>query len=298
MSTPAILTNPDKRRRFQAAIGQRFALCMRALAAGVTLCIGVAATAAPAVPRPTQLAGSAGPVCRAGGSDRRTPVVELYTSEGCSSCPPADRWLSALAASGLGDQVLALAMHVDYWDRLGWPDRFADRRFTDRQRALAQAGRLRSIYTPQVVIDGQDVRRWWDGERVVDALRVQQVMPAVLRLRIEARRGAGAVRLISSADPVSDEPLPPAWRLITGLTQDGLASTVARGENAGRELRHDRVVRAWLERARPGVGEHDDRFALDGETGTGTLHAFAMAVDGRGRPLQAAFCTLPAPGPR
>ena len=84
-------------------------------------------------------------------------VVELYTSEGCSSCPPADRWLSTL--KGRPDLV-ALAFHVNYWDKLGWPDRFASAAYTERQRALMRPSGASYVYTPQVIVNGQDWRGW------------------------------------------------------------------------------------------------------------------------------------------
>jgi len=84
-------------------------------------------------------------------------VVELYTSEGCSSCPPADRWLSGLKAR---DGVVALAFHVDYWDSLGWKDRFAQPQFTQRQNATQHTSGARFAYTPQVIVDGRDAPNW------------------------------------------------------------------------------------------------------------------------------------------
>src|SRR5215218_3837153 len=98
--------------------------------------------------------------CTATSARHRVPLLELYTSEGCDSCPPADRWISSLASRGYGsDRVVVLAFHVDYWDRLGWPDRFAQTRFTERQRAINDRNRSRVIYTPQLVLNGKDYRR-------------------------------------------------------------------------------------------------------------------------------------------
>src|SRR5450755_245951 len=96
--------------------------------------------------------------CSAHSARTATPVVELYTSEGCNSCPPADRWLSRLKAD---PDVVALAFHVDYWDRLGWKDRFASAAFTERQATQQASNGARFSYTPQVVVDGQDRKDWW-----------------------------------------------------------------------------------------------------------------------------------------
>src|SRR5687767_8007237 len=95
--------------------------------------------------------------CSARSGPVAATVVELYTSEGCSSCPPADRWLSAVAQRG---DVVALAYHVDYWDRLGWKDRFASPAFTQRQLDQRPVNGARFAYTPQVVIDGRDRSGW------------------------------------------------------------------------------------------------------------------------------------------
>ena len=103
----------------------------------------------------TPAAGAATCSVRAAGAPRA--VVELYTSEGCSSCPPADRWLSTLKAS---PDLLALGFHVSYWDRLGWPDRFASAEITARQQLLARNAGRAQVYTPQVVVNGDDWRRW------------------------------------------------------------------------------------------------------------------------------------------
>ena len=91
--------------------------------------------------------------------DTRTAVVELYTSEGCSSCPPADRWLSKLVEIPKDElDVLALSFHVDYWDYLGWRDRFADPRYSARQRRYAQQRAVRIVYTPAIIVNGQGWR--------------------------------------------------------------------------------------------------------------------------------------------
>src|SRR5207244_8430096 len=93
---------------------------------------------------------------------RTVALVELYTSEGCSSCPPADRWISGFVNHPRFERVVPLAFHVNYWDDLGWKDRFADQRYTERQRALAKATGAKEVYTPQVTLQGRDARDWRD----------------------------------------------------------------------------------------------------------------------------------------
>ena len=110
--------------------------------------------ALPALPNPTL---AAAPACSARSGALAPTVVELYTSEGCNSCPPADRWLSRLKAD---PAVVALAFHVDYWDRLGWKDRFASPLYTQRQAQQQSISGARFSYTPQVIVDGVDRPDW------------------------------------------------------------------------------------------------------------------------------------------
>ena len=108
-----------------------------------------------------------GPVaaaCSAVSPAHTLALAELYTSEGCDSCPPADRWMSGLTARGLGaDKVVPLSLHVDYWDYIGWKDPFAQAQFTERQRQIARLANSNLVYTPQVVLAGRDFRGWAGG---------------------------------------------------------------------------------------------------------------------------------------
>lgn len=193
----------------------------------------------------------------AGGGDGFA-VVELFTSEGCSSCPPADRLLSELIEESRreGTRVLALAYHVDYWDRLGWPDRFADPAYTDRQRAYVKALGARNLYTPQMVVSGTAEFTGSDGERarreISEALKGPVSAPVTLEVN-RAEGGAITVRysvmLPESVDMVSNASLHVA------LVENGLATEVKKGENAGETLRHDGVVRA-LTTVKPGNVVH------------------------------------------
>src|SRR5260221_12764371 len=106
-------------------------------------------------------ARAAEPVCSAHSGPHTTALVELYTSEGCDSCPAADHWLSSLFAQGFRpDQVVPLALHIDYWDYIGWKEPFAKGEFSVRQRKLAQLKRPVIGYTPQVVLQGREFPRW------------------------------------------------------------------------------------------------------------------------------------------
>ncbi|WP_164885119.1 DUF1223 domain-containing protein [Rubrivivax rivuli] len=155
-------------------------------------------------------------------------VVELYTSEGCSSCPPADRWLSTLR--GRAD-VLPLAFHVTYWDRLGWTDRFGDAAYTERQHRLArQAGRAQ-VYTPQVVANGQDWQRW-------PQLPAPGAGPAPA---VTLERHGDTVRVNVAAAPGSAA----RWAAYWAVLEDQHQSRVNAGENNGRLLQQDHVVRLY-----------------------------------------------------
>ena len=155
-------------------------------------------------------------------------IVELYTSEGCSSCPPADRWLSTL--KGRSD-VLALAFHVNYWDHLGWVDRFASAEATTRQYTMARVAGTSSVYTPQVLVNGRDWRRW------------PQLPPA-------SSPSPVALTLLRQGDLVSVEvgaatSGPVHFGGYWAVVEDGYQSRVRAGENAGETLHHDNVVRLY-----------------------------------------------------
>lgn len=175
-----------------------------------------------------------------------TPVVvELFTSEGCSSCPPADALLQRLAATGQdGLRVIALGEHVDYWDRLGWKDRFSSRELTGRQQTYASRFNIDDIYTPQMVVDG---RTEFVGS---DAAAARSAIAKAAA----ARHGIIAIDVVP-ADSVDRgrvslnvTHLPPVSRgdhadILLGITEDHLQSDVKAGENRGRVLAHAPVVR-------------------------------------------------------
>ncbi|MEZ5739426.1 MAG: DUF1223 domain-containing protein [Burkholderiaceae bacterium] len=227
--------------------------------------------------------------CAASSPAHRVAVVELYTSEGCSSCPPADRWLSAIRESGLGaDQVLPIALHVDYWDYIGWPDRFADPRFTRRQRELAAQNRLNTIYTPQVVLDGRDWRRWWEAAPFLHAIENINAQKAALDLALAVQWDGDSARVAVTA--TNGGTLPDRVSVHAGLLESGLASRVTRGENAGETLAHDHVLRAWL----PDLGgpgrSLEGRLTVPADARPDRLTWVAMAEGPDGRILQAVSC--------
>jgi hypothetical protein len=139
------------------------------------------------------LADPIGAACEARSGPRTAALVELYTSEGCSSCPPADRWLSSLAGR---DGVVPLALHVDYWDYIGWKDPYAKREFSLRQRKLTQLQRMALVYTPQVLLQGRDFRGW--GTPAFDeALARINAQPAKAQLVLRAERAGSEALAVS-----------------------------------------------------------------------------------------------------
>lgn len=183
-------------------------------------------------------------------------VVELYTSEGCSSCPPADRWLSRLKGQ---PGVITAAFHVDYWNGLGWPDRFSSPAFTQRQREGLGLNGARQAYTPQIVVNGRD----WRGA----ALPATPEAPARVRLAWQ-RSPTGELRL--TAEPLAGAPAEVA--LWWARVEDGHTTRVRAGENRGETLQHDSVVRdygqlpVWKTRE-PGAWAVPQRPAEPGHTG-------------------------------
>ena len=173
----------------------------------------------------------AAPACSARSAATVTPVVELYTSEGCNSCPPADRWLSAVKADA---PVVALAFHVDYWDRLGWKDRFASAAFTQRQAEQQRSSGARFSYTPQVIIDGAD-RPDWPGAAVAARTR-----PAA---SVDAQLARDGNHVTATVTPLPGAPtrLAAYW----AVTEQSHISAVKAGENDGVTLHHDFVVREY-----------------------------------------------------
>lgn len=160
-------------------------------------------------------------------------VVELFTSEGCSSCPPADRVLLKIAAEN--KEVYVLSYHVDYWDHLGWKDPFSQPLFTERQRQYAKQFNLESIYTPQVVINGAEELVGSDEQRLRSSLLRSGTLPS-FNLSAE-RKNAATINL--TYELKITEPM----KVQIALIQPKAVNEIKRGENSGRTLHHVNVVR-------------------------------------------------------
>lgn len=214
-------------------------------------------------------------------------VVELYTSEGCNSCPPADRWLSqAVARAGKvrdgSAMFIPLAFHVDYWDYIGWKDAFAQPAFAQRQGALARAGGASGVYTPQVFVNGRDDRNW-TRDAVALAGAGGAATKATVKFNVSSAWRDDAVTINGKlAEPSA------SVRLRYAVTENGLVTAVKAGENKGETLRHDAVVRAHGAVATDASGAFALSVRLPRETRRSASQLHVIAEDARGVPLAAA----------
>ncbi len=212
----------------------------------------------------------------------RVTLLELFTSEGCSSCPPAEKWVNALEEDPrLWERLVPVAFHVDYWDYIGWPDRFASPAYSQRQREHARRGGLGSVYTPSFVVHGEEWRGWFR----YPSLDLASPPPAgIITLDVAAD---GSLVAAFTAAQVSPQPL----ELHLAVLGFDLRTRVEAGENAGRTLEHDFVVLGY------------GRFPMSGASPRFTATARLPAADtpaprralaawvsrqGEPRPLQAA----------
>ena len=172
-------------------------------------------------------------------------VVELFTSQGCSSCPPADKILAEIANR---DDIIALALHVDYWDYIGWKDSFANPAFTERQRAYAHAAGARSIYTPQMIVGGRDHGVGTKPMKLAEFINVHAEAPDAVS--VELSRAGDRVTIEARATAAVSSGM-----VVQLVTYTPTATVeIKRGENAGRTLAYHNIVRDWIE-----VGKWDGR---------------------------------------
>ena len=191
-------------------------------------------------------APAAGPDEQSAGTQRSTTVlVELFTSEGCSTCPPADVLLTALEQTQpiKGVQVIALSEHVDYWNHQGWKDPFSAAEFTGRQAEYARAfGDKEAVYTPQMVVDGRSQLVGSHSQMALQAI-ADAARLAKLDVNVAiAKSGSKSVTLAVQVQKGSSISEGDTAEVILAVTESGLLSSVVRGENSGRKLTHSAVV--------------------------------------------------------
>ncbi len=201
---------------------------MKCLVAAALLCCGFASAQTP---------------------DRRVPViVELFTSEGCSSCPPADMLLLRLEHEQpvAGARILALEEHVDYWNQLGWTDPFSSAQYRERQNDYAVLARTDNIYTPQMVVSGQAGFVGSDSSHAFQAV-AQAAQSQTATVELAASPDSSDPELVKLSVRVTHarNAKVHAASLYLAVTEDRLMTNVPAGENAGRRLRHSSVVRSF-----------------------------------------------------
>ncbi|HEY9098062.1 MAG TPA: DUF1223 domain-containing protein [Thiobacillus sp.] len=219
--------------------------------------------------------------CTATSSPTQTSLLELYTSEGCSSCPPADRWLSQLPPDS---GVVPLAFHVDYWDRLGWKDPFGKAVYSQRQRTRNSG--LGWVYTPQIMLDGVDHRNWHRSRSPQ-----LQAVPAQVSMRLTLNQSPGRMDVQVNSRMAPSAPKQDV-RLYLALYENRLSSKVAAGENARRTLNHDYVVRELIG---PFDAQAQYSFTLESGWKAADLGVAAFILNAQGATLQA-LSQLACPG--
>ena len=189
-------------------------------------------------------AGAAGE-CVASSGSLRVALLELYTSEGCDSCPPADRWVAQLPAKKLAaDRLLSLAFHVDYWNQLGWRDAFSQAAFSERQREQSRRRAVGFVVTPQLLLNGRDYRRGVLFDDIEATVRgINRSSPAAELSMRAINRGSSIESTIevSLVDGVQQDS-----QVYVALYENNLLSAIKAGENKGVTLKHDYVVRSLV----------------------------------------------------
>jgi hypothetical protein len=182
--------------------------------------------------------------CSAKSGATTVPLLELYTSEGCSSCPLADKWMSGIKT----DKVTPLAFHVDYWDYIGWKDKFSKAEYSDRQRKIAAFGGAGFVYTPQFVMNGRDFKGL-DNSRLNQSMTASQKLASRANLSLDAVQENGKITLRTTAQLTNSADAQNKIKdtdVFVAIYENKLVSQVKAGENSGRELKHDYVVREFF----------------------------------------------------
>lgn len=203
-------------------------------------------------------------------------VVELFTSEGCSSCPPADELLGRITqhAQKQGFRVYPLSFHVDYWNYLGWKDPFSDPAYTRRQRQYGQAMALSSIYTPQMIVNGTDQfvgHRQDTADKIIEKA-LNTSVPVRVELQVTGWADGPLLIAYKTINARSD------MNLHIALVERGLKMNIARGENKGKTLHHENVVRVF-KTVDPGEGQMTIQPPKDVDRGQASVIAYVQEAD-------------------
>jgi len=215
-------------------------------------------------------------------------VVELFTSEGCSDCPPADDLLNSMAEHPTGNlTVIPMAFHVTYWDSDGWRDRFSDARFTQRQKDYQDALHTQTLYTPQSVIDGNYETVGNNPNNVIALIRRAAAEPKPVTVELSSNGGSVSVAAHAQDSRASG-------RVLLAITEDGLSTEVNAGENRSRTLHHNAVVRSLEEvgKLKDGAFSRNIRVKVGKDWQPGKLHAVVLVQDRNDRILGAGTAEL------
>ena len=208
-------------------------------------------------------------------AETRPVVVELYTSQGCSSCPPADAFMHKLATR---NDVIALALHVDYWDYIGWKDVFGSHANTERQHAYARTAGRRSVYTPQMIIGGEEDVVGNHPMDVADLVKKHAARAPEVDLAIA--RSGGKLTIKATAKRASSKPM--VVQLVRYMPKQTVK--VTRGENAGKTLSYSNIVTEWK-----AVGKWDGRAPLNSTAKISGNQPVVVIIQGAGNgPIMAA----------
>jgi hypothetical protein len=191
-------------------------------------------------------ASAASAVCSAHSPAHRVALVELYSSEGCNSCPPADQWLSQWKNSGATQSIVPLALHVDYWNSLGWTDRFSQHRFTERQQALTDLAGGHTIYTPEIFVSGRELRSWSQRDSFQSRIGKVIAEPAEAHVALELKPQAPGMFNVDAQFTSQATSAAGTLNAYVAVYENALSSQVGAGENSGVTLHHERVVRQWI----------------------------------------------------
>ena len=184
-------------------------------------------------------------ICPAGAAETSAgfALIELFASEGCSSCPPADDLLRDLVSQSQKNhkKVFALSFQVDYWNQLGWKDPFSSNQFTQRQYQYANVLATSSVYTPQMIINGQDAFVGSDGRRAQEGIDKYLKVPAYSTLTLQVEKiDTNHLKIKYEANPIPEDSV-----IHFAFVEGGLESQVTAGENGGRTLKHENIVREF-----------------------------------------------------
>ena len=230
------------------------------------------------------------------GASNRTVVVELFTSEGCSSCPPADELLAHLrqdlAAKNI--QVIPLGFHVDYWNSLGWKDRFSSAEYSRRQEEYARSLNVEGPYTPQMVVDGSQEFVGNNARQAERTISNAAGQPEVATVKLSAARADQLSVEVKAATAAGDA------GVLLAITEDNLTTNVGKGENNGRTLRHAAVVRELrsLGRLHDGIFQSNVPIKLQTDWKREDLHAVVFVQQGNTGKIQGAASVALVSQPR